>query len=140
MNVCSAAKQESSSYWDSKKTKKKALKLFFYILSTINSHGMHNNFRFLHENVFIAIVIVSCKKKFMHRMMLFKYKFYVENYKKCISCELHRTKFPLDALFIFIYYMSGIRYVFMAIWWLMCIYIYACLFLFYIWTQKNNTT
>lgn len=77
-----------------------------------------------HENVFIAFVgtLISLCFCALHA---FKYKFYDENYKKCISCDSrqHQQKnyFPLDAP---CYEWS--MFVFMAVWWLMCIYIYAC--------------
>lgn len=66
----------------------------------------------------------------MHRMILFKYKFNVENYKKCISCELHRHKVSIGC-FIHIYLLYE--------WYTLCIYgymminvhLYLCIFVLF---------
>lgn len=48
------------------------------------------------------------------------------NFQRASTYERCPNYFPLDARLAFI--MSGCMFVFMALWWLMCIYIYAMLF------------
>ena len=104
---------------------------------------------FIWKNIHRCIVLkVSCNRKQQEQNKTknnkihashdaFKYKFYVENYKKCISCELHRTQSFHWMLYSYLFIIRVcVCYVFMAIWWLMCIHIYACLFTLY----ANSTT